>query len=144
MTLKQHIAATGIAAAILAPRSSLVELLLFASGGILIDVDHLLFYYIRTGRMDVGGMFRYFREEVDQHLDRIPYLGVCIFHTAEFFLAVAMLAVFFPMVRFLLAGLIFHIILDICDLVRLKIPFIRAYSLIEHFIRRRRPGYPYR
>ena len=143
MTLKQHIAATGIAAAILTPRSSLVELLLFASGGILIDVDHLLFYYIRTGRRDVRGMFRYFREEVDQHLDRIPYLGVCVLHTAEFFLAVAILAVFFPMVRFLLAGLIFHITLDIFDLVRLKIPFIRAYSLIEHLIRRRRPGYPY-
>jgi len=143
MTLKQHIVATGIAAAILAPRSSLTELLLFGSGSILIDVDHLLFYYIRTGRRDVGGMFRYFREEVDQHLDRIPYLGVCVFHTAEFFLAIALLAAFYPMVRFLLAGLLLHISLDIFDLIRLKIPFIRAYSLIEHLIRRRRPGYPY-
>ena len=143
MTLTQHLAATGVAVAILAPRSTMSELLVFGCGSILIDVDHLLFYYIRRGRWDVGGMFRFFREDVDQHLDAIPYLGVCVFHTAEFFLTVAAVAAFFPLFRFLLAGLIFHILLDIFDLVRLKIPFIRAYSLVEHLIRRRRPGYPF-
>ncbi|HZV81677.1 MAG TPA: hypothetical protein VFF53_05875, partial [Geobacteraceae bacterium] len=110
---------------------------------ILIDVDHLLFYYIRRGRWDISGMFRFFREDVDQHLDAIPYLGVCIFHTAEFFLAVAVIAAIFPLFKFLLIGLAFHILLDIYDLIRLRIPFIRAYSLVEHFIRRRRTGYPY-
>jgi hypothetical protein len=144
MNLPQHLIATGIAAAILAPVSTPTELLLFGSGGILIDVDHLLFYYIRKGRWDIPGMFRYFREEVDQHLDAIPYLGVCIFHTVEFFLAVAIIAALVPACRFLLLGLCFHICLDIYDLARLKIPFIRAYSLIEHLVRRRQPGYPFR
>ena len=143
MTLKQHLVATGIAVAVIHSRGSLAELLTFSIGSILVDVDHLLFYYIRKGRYDIGGMFRYFREEVDKHLDSIPYLGVCVFHTSEFFLAIALLAVYFPMLWFLFAGLTFHIILDICDMIRLKIPFIRAYSLIEHCIRRRRPGYPY-
>ncbi|HZV81104.1 MAG TPA: hypothetical protein VFF53_02940, partial [Geobacteraceae bacterium] len=79
MTLTKHLVATGIAAAIIAPRSTVSELVLFGCGSILIDVDHLLFYYIRRGRWDISGMFRFFREDVDQHLDAIPYLGVCIF-----------------------------------------------------------------
>lgn len=143
MTLSQHLAATGVAAAIIAPRCSPLELLLFACGSVLIDVDHLLFYYTRRGEWDIAGMFRYFREDVDQHLNAIPYLGVCIFHTAEFFLAVALLSHPFPLIRLVLWGMIFHLLLDTCDLIRLKVPFIRAYSLVEHLIRRRRPGYPF-
>jgi hypothetical protein len=144
MTLTQHLVVTGIAAAALAPGSSAGELLLFCSGGVLIDVDHLIFYAVRTGKWDIPGMFRYFREEIDPYLDRIPYLGVCIFHTAECFLAVALAALFFPPCRYLLAGMILHLLLDIFDLIRLKVPFIRAYSLVEHLIRRRTPGYPFR
>jgi len=143
MTLKQHLAATGVAAAFLAPHCSGTDLLVFSVGSVLIDVDHLLFYYVKTGRYDVRGMFRYFREEVDQNLHSIPYLGICIFHTAEFFLLVALLTLPFPPLKFLLAGLLFHILLDIYDLIRLKVPFIRAYSVCEHFVRRRQPGYPF-
>lgn len=143
MTLKQHLLATGVAATALAPFYRSDALLLFAVGSILIDVDHQLFYFNRTGRTDIRGMFRYFREKVDRHLDTIPYLGVCIFHTIEFLLAVAALAFFFPPVRFLFAGLVFHLLLDIYDMVRLKIPFIRAYSFCEHLVRRRQSGYPF-
>ncbi len=143
MTLTQHLAATGVAAAIIAPRCSALELLIFACGSVLIDADHLIFYYTRRKSWDVAGMFRYFREDVDKHLDAIPYLGVCIFHTAEFILAVALLSQPFPLIRLILLGMIFHLLLDTFDLIRLKIPFIRAYSLAEHLIRRRRPGYPF-
>ena len=143
MNLKQHLAATGAASLALLPTGDPAGILLFACGSILIDVDHQIFYFDRTGRCDLSGMFRYFREEVDQHLYSIPYLGVCIFHTIEFFLLVALLSIYFPPLKYLLAGLIFHILLDIYDLVRLKVPFIRAYSLIEHIIRRKIKGYPF-
>ncbi len=143
MNLKQHLAATGAASAALIPICEPTGILLFACGSILIDVDHQLFYFNRTGRYDVSGMFRYFRENVDENLASIPYLGVCIFHTIEFFLLVTVLSFYFPLLDYLLAGLIFHILLDIYDLIRLKVPFIRAYSLIEHLIRKRQSGYPF-
>lgn len=143
MNLKQHLTATALAAVPLLAYSSSLETAVFCAGSILIDVDHQIFYFFRTGRLDISGMFRYFREDVDKHLYSIPYLGVCIFHTVEFFLAIALLSVFFPLFKYLLAGLIFHIILDIYDLIRLKVPFIRAYSLFEHLIRRRTKGYPF-
>jgi len=143
MNLKNHLIATGLVSAPLLACSSPLETALFCTGSILIDVDHQIFYFIRTGRYDISGMFRFFRQDVDEHLHSIPYLGVCIFHTVEFFLAVAVLAHFVTPLKYLLAGLIFHIMLDIYDLVRLKVPFIRAYSLIEHLIRRRIKGYPF-
>jgi hypothetical protein len=143
MNLKSHLIATGLAAVPLLPFSTPIETALFCVGSVLIDVDHQIFYFIRTGRCDIAGMFRFFRDEVDSRINSIPYLGVCIFHTAEFFLAVATLAFFFPLLKYLLAGLLVHIILDIYDLLSLKVPFIRAYSLIEHLIRRRIKGYPF-
>ena len=142
MTLKQHLLATAAAVAVITPFASVSEAVCFSAGSILIDVDHYIFYVQRSGRYDVVGMFRYFRD-VDRNLVKIPYLGVCIFHTAEFFLLVAILSAFFPACKFLLFGLFFHLLLDIVDLVRLKCPFIRAYSLTEHLIRRKTPGYPF-
>ena len=143
MTLKQHLTATVLISVPLLTYSSSLETAVFCAGSILIDVDHQIFYFVKTGRLDIPGMFRYFKENVDKHLYSIPYLGVCIFHTAEFFLAIALLSLFFPILKYLLAGLIFHICLDIYELTRLKVPFIRAYSLIEHLIRRRIKGYPF-
>lgn len=143
MNLKNHLIATGLLAAPALLFSTPLETAAFCTGSILIDVDHQIFYMARTGRVGISGMFRFFRENVDEHLSAIPYLGVCIFHTAEFFLFVAILARYFPTLKYLLAGLVFHILLDIYDLVRLKVPFIRAYSLIEHLIRRRIRGYPF-
>ncbi len=143
MNLKQHLTATALVAVPLLACSSSLETAVFCTGSILIDVDHQIFYFIRTGRLDISGMFRYFREDVDEHLYSIPYLGVCIFHTIEFFLLVGLLSLFYPLFHYLLAGLVFHICLDIYDMVRLKVPFIRAYSLIEHLFRRRMKGYPF-
>jgi len=143
MNLKQHLLATGTATAAMIPFCHGSDILLFAAGSILIDADHQIFYYVRTGRYDIAGMFRYFREVVDKNLYAIPYLGICIFHTVEFFLAVAAISFFYPSLRYLLAGLVFHIALDIYDLIRLKVPFIRAYSVIEHLVRRRQQGYPF-
>jgi len=143
MNLKKHLLATGSVAAAMMPYCHGTDILLFAAGSVLIDVDHLILYYVRTGRYDITGMFRYYREDVDKNLHAIPYLGICIFHTVEFFLAVAAISLYFPPLHYFLAGLVFHIALDIYDLIRLKVPFIRAYSVIEHLVRRRQQGYPF-
>lgn len=142
MTLQQHLLATGAVAAMMTPFAGVAEVVSFSVGSVLIDVDHYLFYLQRTGRYDVAGMFRYFKN-VDRNLAAIPYLGVCIFHTVEFFLLIAILSFFFPLFKYLFCGLVFHLLLDIISLVRLRCPFIRAYSLLEHLVRRKSAGYPF-
>ncbi|MBI1919460.1 MAG: hypothetical protein HYS23_00105 [Geobacter sp.] len=142
MTLNQHLALTGLAAAALLPFRSGEEIILFSVGSVLIDVDHYFLYIQRTGRFDVRGMFRWFVGlwKVEKS---IPYAGLCIFHTFEFFILVVLLALAWPLLFALLAGLIFHFLVDLAYLINKGIPFIRPYFLIEHFIRRRDPKYPY-
>lgn len=142
MTLNQHLALTGIAAVALLPFRSGEEIILFSVGSVLIDVDHYFLYIQRTGRFSVRGMFRWF-EGLWKVEKTIPYVGLCIFHTIEFFLLVALLALAWPLLFALLAGLLFHFLVDLVYLIHKGIPFIRPYFLIEHFIRRRDPKYPY-
>jgi len=142
MTLTQHVALTGIAAAALTPFLNGTELVLFAAGGVLIDVDHYLLYVARRRDFSVPGMFRYF-EELQPIQSSIPYVGLCVFHTIDFFLLLALLAHFHPALHALLAGCLFHFVLDLFDLRRKGALYIRAYFLLEHFIRRRAKGYPW-
>jgi hypothetical protein len=142
MTLTQHVAITSVAAVALAPFMGAGEILLFAVGSILIDVDHYLLYIQRTKRFDVRGMFRYF-DDLLPIQKTIPYVGLCLFHTIDFFLIVGLLALFHPGLFSLLAGLLFHFVIDLIDLHRKGVPFIRAFFLIEHAVRRRGEGYPW-
>jgi hypothetical protein len=142
MTLTQHTVLTGIAVAAFSPFMGGSELLVFAAGGILFDVDHYFVYIRRKGKYDVRGMFQYFAE-LDKICQDVPYVGVCLFHTIDFFILVAIGACFFPILLPLLYGLLFHFALDLVDLLRKGCPFIRAYFLVEHLIRRRKAGYPF-
>ena len=142
MTLTQHTALTAVAALALAPLYDAGSIALFAAGSILIDVDHYFLYIQRTRRFDIRGMFRYFAE-LQPIETTIPYVGLCIFHTFDFFLLVALLSYFQPFFIPLLAGFIFHFIFDLLHLYRKKVLFIRSFFLLEHFIRRRQKGYPW-
>ena len=143
MTLTQHAALTGLAAAALAPILGADEIVLFAIGGVLIDVDHYFLYIHRRHNLSIRGMFRYF-EELQPIQSTIPYIGLCIFHTIDFFVFLAVLAYFFyPLISYLLAGCLFHFAIDLVHLRRKKVIFIRPYFLLEHFIRRHAKGYPW-
>jgi len=142
MTLGQHLAFTGVAGALLLPFRPLQEILIFGASAILIDVDHYLLYIVRRRRYDIKGMFRYY-DELQPIQHTIPYVGLCLFHTVDVLLLMGLLAWFFPLFRPVVAGMLFHHLLDIIDLVRNGVPFIRAIFLVEHFIRRRMKGYPF-
>ena len=142
MTLTQHLALTGVAAVALSPILGTEELILFAVGGVLIDVDHYLLYIQRRRDFSVAGMFRYFRE-LQPIQSTIPYVGLCIFHTIDFFILLGLIATLHPPINYLLAGCLYHFALDLIDLRRKKVIFIRPFFLVEHFIRRRAKGYPW-
>jgi hypothetical protein len=142
MTLTQHLAITGVAAVVLAPVLSAEELALFSVGSVLIDVDHYLLYIQRRKSLSVRGMFRYFAE-LQPIQSSISYVGLCVFHTVDFFLLLALLSLWYPHLKPLLAGCLFHFVVDLISLRRKGIIFIRAFFLVEHLIRRRSKGYPY-
>jgi hypothetical protein len=142
MTLTQHLAFTGAAGALLAPVLGAEGVALFAIGSVLIDVDHYLLYLQRRRNFSVAGMFRYYRE-LQPIQNTIPYVGLCIFHTIDFFILLGVLAIFYPFFFPLLTGCLYHFCLDLYDLKRKGVLTIRPFFLMEHFIRRRFKGYPW-
>ncbi|GFO54133.1 hypothetical protein GMSM_11400 [Geomonas sp. Red276] len=142
MTLTQHLALTAVAAAPLSPLLTGHELALFAAGSVLIDVDHYLLYVQRRRNLSVSGMFAYFND-LQPIQTRIPYVGLCLFHTIDFFILLALLALWYPPLIYLLAGCLYHFAIDLYDLRRKKVIFIRPFFLVEHFVRRRAQGYPW-
>lgn len=142
MTLTQHLALTGAAAAALTPFLGGGGIVLFAVGGVLIDVDHYMLFVQRRRSLSVTGMFRYFRD-LQPIQSTIPYVGLCVFHTIDFFILLAALAVIYPALFPLLAGCLFHFCIDLVDLRRKGILSIRPFFLLEHLIRRRSKGYPW-
>jgi len=142
MTLKEHCALTGVAAVTLIPFWDAGQIAWFAAGSILIDVDHYILYLQRRRRFDIKGMFRYF-DELEAIQQTIPYVGICLFHTVDFFVLVGLLSLGHPVFLYLLAGLLFHFVADLIHLYRCRYLFGRAYCIIEHVVRKRRYGAAY-
>ncbi|HEY6007208.1 MAG TPA: hypothetical protein VIU40_02725 [Geobacteraceae bacterium] len=143
MNLTTHAKATGVAALCLLPVWGAAQLLCFAVGSILIDVDHYIFYVFRRRRFDVRGMFAYF-EDLQEVQHRIPYAGICIFHTVEFYLLVYLLSLRYSLFTPVFIGMLYHFVLDLIHLRRHRFLTGRAFFILEHFVRvRRYQGYPF-
>jgi len=109
----------------------------FIAGATLIDLDHYLFYALRTGRDDLPGMFNWYRK-MDTLYHKGDYYGLHILHTMEFFLLIAALSYLYPLFAWVLLGMGVHFLLDTAWLLHLP-NFglkVRAFSCIEHIVRR--------
>jgi len=130
MSLGSHLKYTAVVSTVMLAFWDLQQILWFAIGSILIDADHYIFYAVKCKKFDIKGMFVYY-DMLMREKDRITYLGVLVFHTIEFFIVVGILSLYIPLMVYLLAGLIFHFILDTIFLYRIKCISLRAYSLIQ-------------
>jgi hypothetical protein len=143
--LTQHVKYTAILSVVLLPFWNFEQIFLFAIGSIVIDIDHYIFYVLSFKRFDVKGMFEYYEEWLPSVKDKIPYAGICIFHTIEIYLILVISVTYISGILYLVLGLTLHQVLDVIALKRSKCLFTRPYSVIEHFIRVKRCkklGYP--
>ncbi len=137
MCLRKHIIYSIIPTIMLAPFVG-IQALVFFAGAILIDADHYLQYILKFNDFSVKGMFDYTSSVVsyvESENKRSPYLGLCLFHTVEFFILLSILSFYSIIARYLLLGILFHMVLDIIFLHRREALFTRAFSLVEYFIR---------
>jgi hypothetical protein len=108
----------------------------FGLAVILIDMDHVIEYIIDTRDFSLKGVSTFY-DILLKNKDK-NYLGLSLFHTIEFYFLIFLFAKWFAILYYVLAGLIFHHIFDLISLIRHKILFVRAFSVIEYFIRRKR------
>ncbi len=105
----------------------------FGLAVIFIDLDHLIEYVRDTRCLDVLGVFSYY-DIIIKNIDR-NYLALSVFHTIEFFVLVFCLSTLFPVLTYVFFGMLWHMALDLFYIIKARKPFIRAYSLIEYFVR---------
>lgn len=140
MKLREHLIIGGAAAVFLYFHWGLWRALLFWGATVLIDADHYWDYLWRSKFADWSGwrMFRFYDWLQAYYNDR-RYLAFSLLHTFEFFLLVYALARFWNYNFFITVfwGMVFHLFLDIIQLTYLRKPFLRAYSVIEYWLRKR-------
>lgn len=139
MRLREHLIIGGVAAIFLYFHWGLWRALLFWGAAVLIDADHYWDYLWRNKFADWSGwrMFRYYRL-IKKHRNARNFYAFSLLHTSEALLAVFLLARFWHYDFFMTIfwGMVFHLLFDTIDLIRRGYPFIRAYSIVEYFIRR--------
>ena len=140
MSLKEHIAYGGAASAALAPVFGWKAVLFFL-GSIFIDADHYIdfLYFGRFRDWSVEHMFRY-HKLIGKWKHRPDICALEAFHTAEFLIGLLLAGLFLPStgVLLLLAGMLFHLVLDLVRLSEWGVVKIRALSFTEYVIRARR------
>lgn len=137
MKLLSHLTLTAPLAGITAWQAGIEPAAWLSVGAVLIDVDHFIFYAMRTGRYNPCEMFSWY-EHSDRHCTPTSYYGLNIFHTAEAFALISLAAVYWPAFSWLLLGMGYHLLLDIIWLYRhptISVK-VRAFSGIEHLVRR--------
>ncbi len=140
MKLREHIIIGAVASIILIPQWGIWRVLLFWGAEVLIDADHYWDYLWRSKFQDWSGwrMFRYY-DLFSKRLHDKNFLGFSLLHTVEVFAAVYLLAYYWNYTFFITIfwGMVFHIILDMIWLLKYKVFFGRAYSIIEYWFRKR-------
>ena len=140
MRLKQHFIIGGAAAIALYFYWGLWRALLFWGAAVLIDADHYWDYLWRSKFADWSGwrMFRYW-DLTNKDVKNRNFLLLSLLHTAEAFVSVFLLAYFWYYAFFITIfwGMLFHLCLDMLDLAYRGVFFVRAYSIVEYWVRKK-------
>ena len=112
----------------------------FGLSVILIDIDHIIQYVDDTKNLNPKGFFVYFNvldNYVKNRNIEKDYLCINLFHTIECYLLLLLLAGSFPVLYYVLFGFLFHHLFDQIYMIKNKILYCRAFSILEYFIRKK-------
>jgi hypothetical protein len=139
MKLTSHLTLSAPFAGIITWQAGPMAAAVFSAGAILIDIDHFIFYALRTGRYNPAEMFTWY-ETSDRQCTQESYYGLSIFHAAEIFVLLSLATSFVPIISWLLLGMGFHLLLDYIWLYRHPVLSmkVRPLSWTEHLVRRLR------
>jgi hypothetical protein len=141
MNLREHVLLGAAAGAALIPACGVEAAGAFWAASVLLDVDHYWEYLEKNGFRDWSPrkMFAY-HGEIFRRLRRPDLLALNLFHTVEW-LGLVLAACWWwggVVPAAALAGMVFHLALDLLRLAWLRAVTARALSLVEYVIRRRR------
>jgi len=128
METSTHIVACSILTVIFYPFIGLSSLLIFV-GGLLVDVDHVLWYIYKTRDFNLKRCFEYFMKSRKPGCYNMYEGNMTVFHTMEFVLLMLFLSTIHDFMLIINIGLIVHLMMDIIDRIMHKIGFINRIWL---------------
>ena len=111
------------------------KVLLILAGGVLIDIDHYLWYAYKYRKFNLFECYKHFVSNTDKN-NFHENIGILLpFHTIEFLSAVILLSFFIQPVLVFSIGLLSHYILDLIFLYSVPKRFITNPSLFSWVVK---------
>jgi len=115
-----------------------LQLLLILAASILIDADHWLFYVVYKRDFSISSVKKAYDFCYRLRKIRSSKRPLCVFHTIEFYLLLALLTFLFPYPFFLyiFIGVLFHLLIDLIDMAFIEKRCSKRISLIYTLIKK--------
>lgn len=101
------------------------------AGGVLIDVDHYIWYIVKFRKFNLAKSYKYFSLEVTKNNWKDVTGSIFFFHIVEFFALAAALSFYSPIMLMFTVGLVGHYLLDAIWIYSVPKRFITNPSLIS-------------
>jgi len=124
-----HLLFSSILAAVFYPIFGWKALLVLA-GGVLIDIDHYLWYIYKHKSLNLISAYKFYINNVKTNNYSNVYGILLIFHSIEFFIVMTFLSFYIYFTFIFMIGLLFHYLLDLIFLYRGPKHFIVNHSII--------------
>lgn len=133
MKLKTHILQGIVLSPIAYYLTDIKSAIIFLASFIFIDIDHYFLYVYRHREIGINKMFKYFDDLLETRKNAYE---LCVFHTVEFFLLLFALGYWRKEFWVILAAFFIHFLFDIYYLYKRDALFIKAFSIIDYFIKK--------
>ena len=121
---------------ILSPNINQLYLAVILLASFLIDVDHYITYFLKTGNPGFISFFIYHKKK-EIETKALIKKGIRkkgdfhLFHTIEFHLLIGLLSFAFPIFFYIFIAMVFHSLLDVIDLLRRGVFHRREYFFFK-------------
>ncbi len=124
-----------------------IEAFLIFFASVFIDFDHYLWFILKKKDFSLKNAYNMHKMGYQQlkkdrsGYDKNPLKVLHIFHTVEFLIIVLILSYFWNGFLFLLIGMVFHILLDMVEMVYSGFFYSREYFLTRYLINDKKKYY---
>ncbi len=105
--------------------------LVFLIGSVLIDIDHVFWYFLKHKSLNLYQAYMYHRPGGNNEKNILH-----IFHTIEAWLIFFILSFFNILLWILFLGVTYHLIMDVYDMIKYNYYDVRAFSFIKWIIQK--------
>ena len=110
------------------------KVLLILAGGVMIDIDHYLWYIYKYRKFSLFSCYEYLTVEAEKNNWKDVNGALFVFHTIEFILLVILLSFYNQLALIFAIGLFFHYLMDAIFLYTVPKRFIINHSIISWII----------